>query len=491
MIRSLLIKRENWDNIAVIGSKENTSYRKLACKAAAIQYHLLQKPEDNIIAIFLPNGSNYISALFAVIMSGMTAFPLDASMTRHEVIPLLKQAGVQTVITSNKYHALFNKIPKLTIIYTEEIEMGELTCSSEVATNTDQPMVLLGTSGTTGRSKLVQLSEKNVLTSVLGYIDRINFEKTNKRDTRFILATPFSSAYGLMILSACLMKSFPIVLLDDVFTLDMFYRKIETYQVTHYEGGVLPLQIMEHMAGRPYPYDISSLQCFSFGGSKVSERMIKNLKRAYVGIDFIQGYGMTEASPLVTKHEREESKKLDSVGKAIKGVQLAVEADGVITDAPFAKGEVLIKGANVMLGYYGNEEETKKVIKNGYLYTGDIGYLDEEGYLYICGRKKNIIIVRGFNVYPEEVEECILSSSLVKDCIVYGQIDISGNEIVCADVVPITPQINLEDIIQYCSLHLTGYKQPQKINVCDSIRKNTTGKIERIIKNSQEKEHNQ
>ncbi len=189
---------------------------------------------------------------------------------------------------------------------------------------------------------------------------------------------------------------------------------------------------------------------------------------------------MTEAAPLITKCSKISLEKLDSVGKAIKGVEISIEADGVITDVPYTNGEILVKGPNVMSGYFRNEEETKKVLKHGYLYTGDLGYLDEDGYLYICGRKKNVIIVRGFNVYPEEVEACILNSLLVNDCVVYGETDPLGIETVCADIVPADPLVSQEKIEEeiraYCKVHLSGFKQPRKIQIVDAIRKTVSGK---------------
>lgn len=484
IIRSLLIKYKDCDSTAIMGEKENISYKELTNNALAIQQYLLNKlSENHVVAVFLPNGSNYISAFFAVIMSGMIVFPLNESMTVHEIKPLLKYASVNTIITSHKYHMIFEEITNLAVIYVEDVYDKKLKYITEIKNIcVDKPMVFLNTSGTTGKSKIVQLSEKNIETSMLGYMERMEFEKTTINNTKFILATPFSSAYGLMVLCTCLMKSFPIVVLDNLFTLDVFYRMIEKYKVTHYEGGSFPLQIMEQMLYKTNHYDISSLKSFGFGGSKVSGKTIGNVSKIYKGIDFLQGYGMTEAAPLITKHKCTEVKRYDSVGMAIKGVQIVIESNGEITDKPFIKGEILVKGSNIMIGYYKNEEETKKILKNGYLYTGDIGYLDEDGYLYIIGRKKNIIIVRGLNVYPEEVEECILNSLLVKECVVYGKIDNLGNEIVCADIIPVNNQINLDEIINYCNIHLTGYKHPKEFHICDTIQKNSTGKIERKMK---------
>ena len=138
-----------------------------------------------------------------------------------------------------------------------------------------------------------------------------------------------------------------------------------------------------------------------------------------------------------------------------------------------------------MIGYLDNEEETAKVIKNGFLYTGDIGYLDEEGYLYICGRKKNVIIVRGFNVYPEEVESCLMNSKLVKDCVVYGEVDDDGEEFVCADVVLSGSEVSEADIRDFLSTKLTNYKLPKKIYVREILQKTATGK-NKIVKGTDE-----
>ncbi|MGL5513358.1 MAG: class I adenylate-forming enzyme family protein [Sporomusa sp.] len=474
------MNQENWEKAAVIKGADKILYRNIAQKARAIQKALPQGQAENI-AIFLPNGADYIAAFFATIMSGMIAFPLNVVLTKHEIIALLKQAGVRTIITSSMFRPIFATMADhYIILYVEELppNADEKTLKL-INVEDNKPMVFLSTSGTTGKAKIVQLSGKNIETAVLGYIDKMNFEGIATSDFRYILAAPFSSAYGIMILFACLMKSFPIVLLAGDFTMDMFYKTVQAHKVTHYEGGELVIILMEQMAGRPIPYDISSLKYFGFGGGKVSENTIRNLLVAYPEVAFFLGYGMTEAAPLITKHRRTRLEKVASVGNTIKGVEIAIEADGVIVNTPNVKGEIIVRGPNVMLGYYDNEEETNKILKNGYLYTGDIGYLDEDGYLYICGRKKNIIITRGFNVQPEEVEECLLNSLLVKECFVYGQTDAFGNEMICADVVLMQPNVQMKEIRDYCDSHLAGYKRPQKIYICEEIKKNVTGKIKR------------
>lgn len=123
-----------------------------------------------------------------------------------------------------------------------------------------------------------------------------------------------------------------------------------------------------------------------------------------------------------------------------------------------------------------------RIIQNGWLHTGDIGYYDDDGYLYICGRKKNMLLVRGFNVYLEEVETCLLSCPLVKDCAVYGRPDVPGSECVCADIVPAADKVSLKSIQNWCSVHLAEYKCPRDIRFVDKLNKTITGKNKRIPK---------
>ncbi|GLC80311.1 class I adenylate-forming enzyme family protein [Lacrimispora brassicae] len=488
MIRDLFLSPPPPKKMAVIDGETSITFQDLIQKAIGIQACLSQGQWENA-AIFLPDGSDFIAALFGIFLLGKTAFPLNIHLTKHEVIPLLEQTATGIIITSGKFRPVFEEIkaesiPHLQVIYVEECQPEEsMQLLYEPSTGPDEPMILLTTSGSTGRVKIVPLTERNVETSVFGYIDRMCFEDMDERDIRYILAAPFSSAYGMMILCACLIKAFPTVLLKEGFTLDIFYKAVQDHRVTHYEGGAMVPLLMEQTAGRPVPYDIHLLKYFGFGGSKISGATLRNLLNAYPGIQLWQGYGMTEAAPLITKYTKTSLEKLDSVGRAIKGVKIFIEADGMITDVPYTNGEILVRGLNVMSGYYRNEEETKTVLKNGYLYTGDLGYLDEEGYLYIYGRKKNVIIVRGFNVYPEEVEACILNSLLAKDCVVYGEMDEWGNETVCADIIPADPKSGREKIQKeirvYCKAHLSGFKQPRKIELVDTIRKTVSGKNER------------
>lgn len=484
MIRQLLSSLKNSEKIAVMEGDKLISYSELAVKVASLRQRLVRE-QPELVAIFLPNGSDFISAFLGVILSGYTAFPLNIMLTKFEIFPLLDQTSAEIVITSKVYSAIWeeiksDKMPFVHIVYIDEVtESQSKDGLLQVDVDINKPITLLTTSGSTGKAKIVKLSDNNMSASVLGYMDKMKFINMDSDKIRYVIATPFSCAYGLMILLVCIINKFPIVMSKECFTLEGFYKTVQVNKVTHYEGGALITFLMEQTAGKKIPYDISSLKHIGFGGSKVSGSTLRVLYDTYSDMEFWQGYGMTEASPLITKYNNVSNLKLESVGTAIKGVQIAVEVNGMITDNPYTEGEIVVSGANVMLGYYENQLETNEIIKNGYLYTGDIGYLDEEGYLFICGRKKNIIIVRGLNVHPEELEACILNSLLAKDCIVYGESDKFGNEIICADIIPINQAVHVEEIMSYCIKHLSNYKQPHKIRFVSEINKTTSGKNER------------
>lgn len=482
MLSSLLASLEFSAKPCVLKENESMAFSDVFCRMQAIGQKL--ENLNGHTAIFLQNLNDYTAALFAGMAYGTVVFPLATTLTIHEVTPLLTSADIATVITSHVFSDLFEKIkaeslPGIIIIYIEDAVLNDKTnLPVPVTINPKAPLLMLPTSGTTGNAKIVQLSEENILTSANGFIEKMQFSLFEDLNSKFIIATPFTSSYGIMVIIACLIKGFPLIPLPINFTLNSFFKTAELHSATHYEGGAHTLLLMEQMAGRKIPYDISSLKCFGVGGSKISGSTITALLKAYPGIEISQGYGMTETSPLCAKNKRPNLTQPNSVGTAIEGVQLAVECDGQITAKPFAKGEILVKGPNVMLGYYKNPAATAEVVKNGYMHTGDIGYIDETGHLYIIGRKKNIIIVGGLNVHPEEVEECLLQSGLVKDCCVYGRSH-EQEEILCADIVPMHPQVKKEDIILYCATHLAKHKQPKNMKLCQNIEKNQNGKTVR------------
>lgn len=491
MIRDALLARWNQNIPAVIERTRLVSYAELAQNAMILQAALPDADGQPIAAILLPDGCDFLSALFATLQNGWTAFPLSVHLTSTEISFLLNCTPVSTIITCSALRpiceAAVRTCPHAPDILCTDILPSAPKRQTDIKMSApDAPMLLLASSGTTGYPKIVKLSEINMLFNVSAYLRHMGYEKYRDTSPRYALGTPFSSIYGLLVIFSCVLRGFLLLPMAEAFTLDALFQAAQELKISHYDGGTVAAMLMERTIGRSIPYDISSLRYFGFGGSKAPEGTLKRLSDAYPHIRFWSGYGMTEASPLIAQPFRElPEDKLESVGVPLPGVNVCLETEAGKMQESNHPGEIIVKGPNVMLGYYNDDKATNEILRDGWLHTGDIGYYDDDGYLYICGRKKNMLIVRGFNVYPEEVETCLQSCPLVKDCMVYGRTDVPGTECVCADVVPDSPGISPQSIQNWCTGHLADYKCPREIRFVDKLNKTTTGKTKRLQEEKQ------
>jgi long-chain acyl-CoA synthetase len=196
------------------------------------------------------------------------------------------------------------------------------------------------------------------------------------------------------------------------------------------------------------------------------------------GVPLLEGYGLSEASPVVSKNPLRGVRKPGSIGLPIPNVEMSVQDDQGHQLGPDAVGEICVRGGNVMLGYWNQPEESAKVLRNGWLLTGDIGYRDADGYYYITDRKKDMLLVNGNNVYPREIEEVIYEFPGVKEAAVIGVPDARRGERPLAYVAVVEGhRINTTDLIRFLRQRLADYKQPREIRLIDALPRNATGKI--------------
>jgi len=224
-------------------------------------------------------------------------------------------------------------------------------------------------------------------------------------------------------------------------------------------------------------FDTSSLRVCTSGGASMPVEVMMNFEKEFGGA-ILEGYGLTETSPVATYNMSIEIRKPGSIGLPLEGVEIKI-VDGNDNEVPTGQvGELVIRGYNVMKGYYKRPEETKKVMKNGWFHTGDIGKKDEDGYFYIVDRKKDMIIRGGVNIYPREVEEVLYGLNGVIEAAVVGVPDDKYGEEVKA-YVALKPGAKLteEDVIEYCKNRLASFKCPKSVEFRDSLPKGNTGKI--------------
>jgi long-chain acyl-CoA synthetase len=227
-------------------------------------------------------------------------------------------------------------------------------------------------------------------------------------------------------------------------------------------------------AGR---FDTSSMRVWGSGAAPLPVELVEPFERKFGG-KLMEGYGLTEAAPVVSAHRLSGVRKVGSVGQPIPGVEVTIRDDDDRALPTGEVGEVCVRGANVMLGYYRDPEETARALRGGWLRTGDMGRLDADGFLFIVERKKDLIIRGGFNIYPREVEEVLYAFPKVAEAAVIGRPDpLMGEDVVAFVVLRDGETATSEDVLAFCESRLTRYKCPKEVRLVGALPKSPIGKI--------------
>lgn len=483
-IEEILENKKNDDKIAIIHNNNSITYSQLYKGAANICEIIKEKTINSInIGIILPNSINYALAYFSILFSKKTVVPIQPKSTIDEIKNILAFCEIDLIISdssflktadliSNSYKYSFSvyyiDLDK-TIIYkkSDYINKSELD-KNKIVNN--KIAIMLHTSGTTSNSKIVMLSHKNLVSNIESNICSLNL--TQNETTLICLPMCFGYCNTAQFLTHIYLGA-KIVIMDLPFIPSRFFDIVNSNNVTNTTMVPTMLVMLNN-----YTHGFNSkstLKFICFGGGTVSNKMINSLMNKYNSIRFIQTYGLTECSPRVTAmiSSLYNKNKIGSVGKPIPNVKIKIEK----IDNEF--GEILISGPNVMVGYYKNDVLTSKIIEDGWLHSGDIGYLDNDGFLFITGRIKNVIISGGINIFPEEIENIILNIPGINNVLVYGKEHNILGEIPCAKVVLENKKITKNEIKKYCKQKLSDYKIPVEIDFVNKLEKTYTGKLKR------------
>jgi long-chain acyl-CoA synthetase len=331
--------------------------------------------------------------------------------------------------------------------------------------------VILYTAGTTGRPKGVALSHGNLASNARSAASLYELDRT----AWSLAVLPLSHSYGLTVMNAGNILGTKGVLLR-WFTPDRVLETIERFSVQSMAGvPTMYVYLLNYPdAGR---FDTSSMRSWGSGAAPLPLEIVEPFEKKFGG-RLMEGYGLTEASPVVSAHRLSGVRKLGSVGQPIPGVDVAILDDADRPVPTGEVGEVCVRGPNVMLGYYRLAEETARTLRNGWLHTGDVGRLDEDRFLYIVERKKDLIIRGGFNIYPREVEEVLYAHPQVAEAAVIGMRDaLMGEEVLAFVALKPGAAVNADDIIAFCQTRLAKFKCPKAVRFVDSLPKSPIGKI--------------
>ena len=431
------------------------------------------------------NSNFFIVNYFGVIKSGAICVPINPALSSDEIKYIIDSLQIKLIFTQNKYS---EKIKALDYKEVEIItDQNELSATYKQKNNDNEDnytedidikedvAVILFTSGSTGNLKGVMLTHYNLIYNTNSIIEYLKLTKQDRVET----VLPFYYCYGTSILHTHFRVGGSLVINNKFMFPQTVVEDINKYNCTGFSGVPSTYQILLRMTDIKNT-KLPSLRYITQAGGKLPEIFIKQLIDILKGVDIFIMYGQTEATARLSylpPHLINE--KMNSIGCGIKGTELLVlDREGKKVKSG-ETGEVVARGGNIMKGYFNDKEETDKVLKQGYLYTGDVAKVDDEGYIYIVAREKNIIKSGGIRISPKEIEDIILQIPEVVECVVIGVLDDILGEAVKAFVVLIEKKsfIDFKYISAFCRKQLPTYKTPRYIEFLNTLPKNSSGKV--------------
>lgn len=428
------------------------------------------------VAVLVRNSDVHLEYYFATIWAGGIFVPLNTRLTSHEIRRLLDNCGAKILIaddrkfptldvSSNPKHIIFagdDNIPEGVIDHESFLKTGNPAADENRGGN--DPAMIIYTGGTTGPPKGAMLTHNNIISNSHTALDFLD----DHQSWMYLHAAPMYHIADCQWNVGVTMAGGTHVFLDK-FNPEQVLSAIDRYKITHTALVPTMIKMLCDVPGLE-SYEFSSLCKINFGGSPVSPEVIQKARQIFPFCEFVQGYGLTETSPNISmlpdKYNVEGSSKIESAGRLVGGMSVKVVNENGQEVERGTVGEIITKGPHVMAGYWNNPQETKQTIRNGWLHTGDLGYMDEDGFIYIVDRLKDMIITGGENVYSSEVESVIEKMRDVDSCAVIGVPDEKWGEAVYAIVVPKKGVgVSEEDITSHCRQYLADYKCPKHVEI--------------------------
>lgn len=510
------------DRKAFICMDKSISYRDLDQMSVALAAYLqgrgLQRGAR--VALMMPNVLQYPVATAAVLRAGFAVVNVNPLYTPRELEHQLKDSGAEAIIVLENFaHTVEQVIARTAVKHVIVASMGDLLGFKGVIVNLvvrrvkkmvpawslpgsvsfndalsagrgmtfSKPKLSPGdvaflqyTGGTTGLSKGATLLHRNIVANVLqndAWLQPALAAPPHVDQLMIVCALPL---YHIFALTACYLLAVRAggcnLLIPNPRDIPGFIKELAKYQVNSFPAvNTLYNGLMHHPDFKKL--DFSKLK-ISNGGGMAVQRPVADQWKAVTGCFIAEGYGLSETSPTLTCNPATATEFTGSIGIPVPSTWISIRDDDG-NEVPLGQaGEICAKGPQVMSGYWNRPEETAKVMTaDGYFRTGDIGIMDEKGYTKIVDRKKDMILVSGFNVYPNEVEEVIASHPGVLECAVIGIPDSKSGEAVKAFVVKKDPNLTAEAVIKFCQEQLTGYKVPKQIEFRADLPKTNVGKI--------------
>jgi long-chain acyl-CoA synthetase len=457
-----------------------------ACRLASVLQSQGIKRGDRILVLML-NSPDVMGAFTAIWMIGATIIPITPMWNAREVRYVLADSGAVAAITSPELAARVKEASLELPAFRQLLVIGEtivedaIDIKPDIAAaepqtaivdcGTDELALLLYTSGTTGNPKGVMLSHENLL-FITDSVYQLN---AHLGQVRSLLTLPLSHIYGVLVMNlGARMGSISTILRH--FDAGRVLETIEEFRVERF--AVVPT-MLTFLINHPEreKYDVSSLQHVSSGGAALSEAVRQEFARLF-SCRVVQGYGLSESAGALTGYHPDDQYRVGSVGPALPGIEMCAQDFAAHLLPAGEVGELCARGPHIMRGYLNQEQATRETIIDGWLHTGDIGYLDADGYVYITDRKKDLVIKGGENISPREIEEGVYTHPAIAEAAVFGVPDpVYGENLVAAVVLRAEQTLTEEELKEYLGQYVTKFKVPARIYFYDVLPKNPSGKI--------------
>jgi long-chain acyl-CoA synthetase len=433
------------------------------------------------VGIMLPNVPYFPIAYYGVLRAGGVVVPMNVLLKGREVTFYLSDPGARFLFAWHQFADAAEEgaaAAGAEAIIVEPRQFEQLLAQAEpdrenVERDGSDTAVIIYTSGTTGTPKGAELTHDNLTMNCLHGAK--NLVGTTHEDV-ILGALPLFHSFGQTCCLNGAVSAGACLTLIPRFDAGEALEIIERDGVTIFEGVPTMYHALLHHPERER-FDVSSLRLCISGGSSLPVEVLRGFDAAF-GTKILEGYGLSETSPVATSSRPDRERKPGSIGQPIDGVEMkVVDDDG--NEVPQGEvGEIAIRGHNVMKGYWNRPDATAEVMKNGWLHTGDMARMDEDGYFFIVDRKKEMIIRGGYNVYPREIEEVLYEHPAVLEAAVVGVPDASmGEEVGAAVVLKPGEQADADDIRAFVKERVAAYKYPRKIWFLDELPKGPTGKL--------------
>jgi len=502
-IGTLLTKAANTfpDNLATAHGPRQSSYARFNARTNQLANAMtsLGVVRGDNVAILMYNRPEMLEAMFACFKAGCGAVPINFRLHPQECAFIIDHSGAKTVIISSEFENAINsikgQIPQVDeVIMVGPVESAEqtiyesmLTCHTDqfadVDVDVDDVAWLFYTSGTTGQPKGAMLTHRNLLAMTMNFYADMSCDFGP--DDATLHAAPLSHGSGLYALPNVGKAAAHIFLEGTSFEPEAVFQAIETHGVTNMFAA--PTMIMRLVDSPSVDrFDHTSLSAVSYGGGPM---LVEDLTRAMekLGPCLVQLYGQGESPMTITylphrdhvcDGDDDQMKRLASAGIPRTDVEVRIHDQDGNEVAAGEMGEVVTRSDLVMKGYWRDPEATAQTLRNGWLHTGDMGYLDDRGYLFLMDRSKDMIISGGENIYPREIEEVIIQHPAVAEVAVIGVPDSEWGEAIKA-VVALAPgrQVTEAELLEFCQNHIARYKKPKSVDFIAELPKNNYGKI--------------